>query len=286
MKKEVFITERVIKKFEKYLHEQERSASTISNYIRELRALQFYSDGEAITKTILLGYKSMLNDRYKPSTVNVSVAAINSYFKFIGRNDIILKPIRVQKNSFEEKDKELSKSDYERLTVTAYKNGDERLALAVQTICSTGIRVSELQYITVQAIADGHTIISCKGKRRTLFLPQKLCRLLMQYCEKRGITQGAVFVTSSGKPLDRSNLWKQMKRLCEQAKVQKNKVYPHNLRHLFARTYYNREKDLSRLADILGHSSINTTRIYTRECGAVHARQIEALGLIKNTTQC
>lgn len=286
MKKEVLITERAIKKFEKYLHEQERSASTISNYIRELRALQFYSDGEAITKNILLEYKSMLNNRYKPSTVNVSVAAINCFLKYTGRSDLTLKPVRIQKNSFEEKDRELSRADYGRLTSTAYKNGDERLALAVQAICSTGIRVSELRYITVQAITDGHTVIACKGKRRTLFLPQKLCRLLRQYCGKRGITQGAVFITSGGKPIDRSNLWKQMKRLCKRARVQESKVYPHNLRHLFARTYYSREKDLSRLADILGHSSINTTRIYTRECGAVHARQIEALGLIKNTTQC
>lgn len=286
MKKEVFITERTIKKFEKHLHEQERSASAIKNYIRELRALQFFTECEAVNKSNLLEYKAMLNSRYKPSTINVSVAAINSYLKLVGRNDLILKPVRIQKNSFEEKDKELSKSEYEKLTSIAYKQGDERLALAVQTICSTGIRVSELQYITVQAINDGHTIIACKGKMRTLFLPKKLCRLLKQYCDKRCITQGAVFITSGGKPIDRSNLWKQMKRLCEQAKVQKSKVYPHNLRHLFARTYYNREKDLSRLADILGHSSVNTTRIYTRECGTVHARQIEALGLIKNTTQC
>ena len=280
MKKEVLITERSIKKFEKYMREQERSTSTISNYIRELRALQFYSDGEAITKTKLLEYKSILNDRYKPSTVNVSVAAINSYLKFIGRNDIALKPVRVQKNSFEENDKELSKSDYERLTVTAYKNGDERLALAVQTICSTGIRVSELQYITVQAKADGHTIIACKGKRRTLFLPQKLCRLLKQYCDKRCITQGAVFVTSGGKPLDRSNLWKQMKRLCEQAKVQKSKVYPHNLRHLFATAFYRAYKDIVKLADVFGHSSIETTRIYLVTSMAEHRRQLEQLKLV------
>lgn len=286
MKREIHITERAIKKYAKHLREQERSTSTVDNYIRELRALLLYADGAALDKPKLLEYKSTLNGRYKPSTVNVSVAAINSFLKYAGRSDLALKPVRVQKNSFEEKDRELSKADYGRLTSTAYKNGDERLALAVQAICSTGIRVSELRYITVQAITDGHTVIACKGKRRTLFLPQKLCRLLRQYCGKRGITQGAVFITSGGKPIDRSNLWKQMKRLCERARVQESKVYPHNLRHLFARTYYSREKDLSRLADILGHSSVNTTRIYTRECGAIHARQIEALGLIKNTTQC
>mgnify|MGYP000204067889 CR=1 FL=1 len=196
------------------------------------------------------------------------------------------KSVKVQKNSFENSDKELSKMDYEKLIKTAIQSKNERLALSVQTMCSTGIRVSELQYITVQAVKERRTIISCKGKIRTIFLPQSLCYLLEEYCNKMNIKEGAVFITSSGKPIDRSNLWKQMKRLCEQAKVQESKVYPHNLRHLFARTYYNREKDLSRLADILGHSSINTTRIYTRECGAVHARQIEGLGLIRNTTQC
>lgn len=286
MKKQILITNRTIKKFEISLHEQERSSSTISNYIREIKALQFYANCEPIEKSKLLEYKAMLTSKYKPATVNVAIAAINSYLKFVGKTELMLKSVKVQKNSFENSDKELSKMDYEKLIKTAIQSKNERLALSVQTMCSTGIRVSELQYITVQAVKERRTIISCKGKIRTIFLPQSLCYLLEEYCNKMNIKEGSVFVTSSGKPIDRSNLWKQMKRLCEQAKVQKSKVYPHNLRHLFARTYYNREKDLSRLADILGHSSINTTRIYTRECGAVHARQIEGLGLIRNTTQC
>ena len=181
---------------------------------------------------------------------------------------------------FQDERRELTQAEYKRLVNAAEMAGNRRLSLVVQTICATGIRVSELQFITVDAVRTGHTEVSNKGKRRTIFLPKKLRQILHKYLKETNKTEGAVFTTRNGKPLDRSNIWRDMKALCDSAKVEPDKVFPHNLRHLFARTYYSLEKDLSRLADILGHSSVNTTRIYTMESGAVHAHQIERLGLI------
>lgn len=190
----------------------------------------------------------------------------------------------MQTQIFESKDKELSKSDYNKIVRAATINGEERTALAIQTICATGIRVSELQYITVEAIKSGQAHICNKGKNRIVFIPKTLSNLLKKYVINHNIYSGPVFITRNGKALDRSNLWKSMKQLCSIAGVQQSKVFPHNLRHLFAKTYYTQQKDISRLADILGHSNIDTTRIYTRESGVVHARQIEGLGLVKDTT--
>lgn len=197
----------------------------------------------------------------------------------MGWNDLIVKPLKIQKSLFRDESRELSYNEYKRLVLAAENAGNRRLSLVVQTICATGIRVSELQFITVEAVRTGRTEIANKGKRRTIFLPDKLRRILTKYMKENGIKEGAVFTTRTGKPLDRSNIWRDMKALCESAGVDSSKVFPHNLRHLFARTYYSIEKDLSRLADILGHSNINTTRIYTMESGVVHARQIERLGL-------
>ena len=197
---------------------------------------------------------------------------------------MFIKPIRVQKQIFENKDKMLTKREYNKLIQNAKINGQTQLSLIIQTICATGIRVSELQFITVEAVKNGQAHIRCKGKNRVVFIPKSLCVLLKKYVINQNITSGSVFVTRSGKPIDRSNLWKAMKKLCTLSGVKSSKVYPHNLRHLFARTYYSQQKDLSRLADVLGHSNINTTRIYTRETGAVHARQIEGLGLVRDTT--
>lgn len=284
MKKEIKVTDKLINQFIKYLQEQEKSQSTIVSYKRELFSLQMFFDDSSLNKDSLLKYKSIITKQYKPSTCNVSISAINCFLKYIGRQDLFLKPLKIQKTIFEPAEKELTKKDYNKLIKAALINDDERTALAIQTICATGIRVSELQYITVEAIKSGQAHVSNKGKNRVIFIPRALSIMLKKYVINQNITSGSVFVTRNGKPLDRTNLWKSMKKLCNIAGVNSQKVYPHNLRHLFARTYYGQQKDISRLADILGHSNINTTRIYTRESGAIHAKQIEGLGLIRDTT--
>ncbi len=197
--------------------------------------------------------------------------------------DLKVKPLKIQNTFFSKVDKELTREEYKRLVYAAEKAGNKRLSLLIQTICSTSIRVSELKFITVEAIKKGCAEINNKGKLRTVLFTDKLCRLLSDYCTENGITQGPVSVTRNGKPLDRSNIWRDMKRLCKAAKVDDEKVFPHNLRHLFARIYYTAKKDLSRLADILGHTSVNTTRIYTKESGTIHAQQLEELHLVLTT---
>ncbi len=284
MRKEIRLTDKLLKSFVGYLHDQEKSSSTIKTYQRELFALQMYIDDNPLTKEKVLEYKSLLTKQYTPSTCNVAISAINNFLRYVGREDLFIKPLKVQTQIFESKDKELSKSDYNKIVRAATINGDERTALAIQTICATGIRVSELQYITVEAIKSGQARICNKGKNRIVFIPKTLSNLLKKYVINHNIYSGPVFITRNGKALDRSNLWKSMKQLCSIAGVQQSKVFPHNLRHLFAKTYYTQQKDISRLADILGHSNINTTRLYTRESGAIHARQIEGLGLVKDTT--
>lgn len=284
MKREIKITDKALKGFIEFLKEQEKSQSTINSYRRELFSLQMYIGDNTVNKEWLLNYKSMITNQYTPSSCNVAIAAINSFLKYVNRPDLFVKPLKVQKTIFEPIEKELTKKEYDKLVKAATINGDERTALAIQTICSTGIRVSELRYITVEALKNGQAAISCKGKNRVVFLPKALRGVLKKYVVKCNITSGPIFITRSGRPLDRSNLWRQMKQLCNIAGVKPSKVYPHNLRHLFARTYYSQQKDISRLSDILGHSNINTTRIYTRESGAVHARQIEGLGLVRDTT--
>ena len=267
-----------------YLREQERSESTIKSYQRELMSFQLYLDERPITKDILLAYKAMLTAQYSPSTCNVTISALNSFLRYIDREDLFVKPLRIQKQIFENQDKELSKKDYNKLVRAAIINGDERTALAIQTICATGIRVSELKYITTESLKNGQAHVYNKGKNRVIFIPKSLIQMLKKYVVNRNIASGPIFVTRNNKPLDRSNLWKSMKQLCSVAGVKPSKVYPHNLRHLFARTYHEQQKDIGRLADILGHSNINTTRIYTRESETVFAKQIEGLNLVGNTT--
>jgi len=195
--------------------------------------------------------------------------------------DLRVKNLKIQKQVFASTDKELTKAEYDRLLQAAKQKKNERLYLLMQTICSTGIRVSEVRYVTVEAVARGIAGINCKGKCRQVFLPKQLCQILKQYIKDQKIKSGAVFVTKNGNPLDRSNIWSDMKKLCKAANVSEKKVFPHNLRHLFARTYYSLQKDIVRLADILGHSSVNTTRIYTMETGEMHRRQIQKLGLLR-----
>ena len=267
-----------------YLREQERSESTIKSYRREVMSLQFYLDDSPLTKDKLLSYKTMITSQYAPTTCNVSIAAINNLLKYMCRPDLALKPLKIQKQIYETADKELTRKEYDKLIRAANINGQERLSLIIQTICSTGIRISELKYITVEAVKEGKAAISCKNKNRVVFLPAPLCTLLKKYVVNQNILSGTIFITKNGKPLDRSNIYHSMQRLCSISGVKASKVFPHNLRHLFAKTYYNQNKDISKLADLLGHSSINTTRIYMRESGAVHARQIAALGLVRDTT--
>ena len=263
-----------------YLYEQERAESTIRKYRHDLTALLAYLDTAPLTKAELIGWKEQLLQRHDPSSVNSMLAAVNSFFSFMGWPELKLRPLKIQKALFCDEQRELTRSEYIRLVQAASQQGNERLSLVLQTICSTGIRVSELRFITAEAVASARVEIVNKGKLRTIFLSDKLRRLLKKYLQKEQRTAGAVFVTSSGRPLDRSNIWRDMKALCQEAGVDPGKVFPHNLRHLFARTYYTLERDLSRLADILGHSSINTTRIYTIESGLIHARQIDRMGLI------
>ena len=237
-------------------------------------------DDFGITKHETLTLVLRVPTSHAPATVNSILAAVNGFFRFMGWKDIAVKLLKIQKALFCDERRELTRAEYARLVSAAQKVGNARLSLVMQTICATGTRVSELRFITVEAVTTGRAEICNKGKRRTVFLPGRLRRLLRKYLQKQKKTAGAVFTTRTGRPLDRSNIWRDMKALCESADVEPGKVFPLNLRHLFARTYYSLEKDLSRMADILGHSSVNTTRIYTMESGGVHQRQLERMGLI------
>lgn len=275
------LSETHIREFEIHLIREEKSRATFEKYLRDVRAFAIWLRGRNIEKSAVLEYKSHLMQLYKPSSVNSVLSSLNSFFDFGGRYDCKVKSLKIQKSLFTSDEKELTKQEYERLLFAARQKKNERLYLLLQTICSTGIRVSELRYITIDAIHSGTAHIQCKGKLRKVFLSKALCKLLSRYVRKKKIISGPVFVTKTGKPLDRSNIWSDMKKLCTCAGVAENKVFPHNLRHLFARTHYSLQKDIVRLADILGHSSVNTTRIYTIETGEIHRMQLEALGLLR-----
>ena len=274
------LTAALIQKYLTHLQEQERSVHTISKYAHDLTALLAYLNGESLTKTALIGWKTQLVATLAPASVNSMLVAVNGYLTYMGWPDLKIKLLKIQKSVFVDESKELTRTEYERLVRAAERQENERLSLVIQTICATGIRVSELRFITVEAVQCGRAEISNKGKRRIVFLPAALRKLLAAYLRKQNKSSGPVFTTRSGKPLDRSNIWRDMKALCQSAGVDPQKVFPHNLRHLFARTFYSIDHDLSRLADILGHSSITTTRIYTAACGAVHAQQVDRLRLV------
>lgn len=277
----LILTEELTDAFEKALREQERAGATVEKYMRDLRAFGVYvGDGE-VNKQVVLDYKAHLQNRYTTASVNSVLSSLGAFFAFCERRDLCVKHIKQQKNVFAAREKELTRAEYERLLSAALDKGNRRLYLLMQTVCACGIRVSEVQFITAEAVRRGYADIACKGKRRRVYLPGELCRQLRGYMREKGITAGAVFVTRSGKPLDRSNIWSDMKKLCQAARVSAEKVFPHNLRHLFARTYYSIHKDIVRLADILGHSNIDTTRIYTMESGDVHRKQINRLGLVR-----
>ncbi len=274
------LSERRLKQYICYLREKERSEATIQKYIRDITALQVFLQDGIFTKARLLEWKEKLTASYAPATVNGMLMSVNGFLDFCGLRECRIKGLKIQRNVFCRKERELTKAEYLRLCHAAKQRGNERLFLILQTIGSTGIRVSELQFITAEAVRKEQAQVRLKGKIRTVLLPKQLCRLLKQYMQKRHIESGSIFVTRSGKPVDRSNIWSDMKKLCAAAGVEPEKVFPHNLRHLFARTYYSLQKDIVRLADVLGHSSVETTRIYTIECGDVHRRQLQKLGLL------
>ncbi len=273
------ITKKSILKFRMYLINNEKSNATVEKYIRDVTKFSLWITNEEVTKIKVLEYKKKLIGEYAPKSVNSMIASINSFFNFMEWYEFKTKSLKIQKQIFAEDNKELTKDEYKRL-LTVAKDKNDRLYYLMQAICSTGIRVSELKYITVNAVKTRTAVINCKGKMRIVFLPKKLCVMLEKYSKKNNIQNGAIFISKSGKPLDRSNIWLEMKKLCEIAKVPKEKVFPHNLRHLFARTYYYMQKDIVRLADILGHSSIETTRIYTMETDDIHRKQIEKMHLL------
>ena len=274
------ISRKMIEKYLTYQREQERSQATLQKYRHDLNALMEFMDGRELTKSALISWKEYLISRYAPASVNAMLAAVNGYVKYMGWMELMVKPLRIQKSLFLEDEKELTREEYVRLVKAAQRKENKRLALVIQTICATGIRVSELKFITVEAVQRGRAEISNKGKLRIVFLPNGLRKLLTKYIRNQKKTVGTVFTTRTGRPLDRSNIWRDMKNLCVSAGVSAKKVFPHNLRHLFARTFYSIEKDLSRLADILGHTNLSTTRIYTAESGVIHARQMERMKLI------
>ena len=274
------MTAATVEAFLKTLKEREYSPATIEKYARDVRALLRYAPEGIADKEQLNGFRAYLEARgYSGASVNSMLGAVNCYLAFLG-SDWRLRYVRVQRRAFLPADRELSRQEYERLISAALRQGDKRLALIVQTLCALGLRISELKAVTVESLAAGEASIQNKGKLRTILIPDALCRKLRDWCVERGIHEGCVFVTRSGRALDRSNVWKMLKRLAEAARVLKKKVFPHNLRHLFARTHYAKFKDIVRLADILGHSSIDTTRIYTMRSGKEERRQLGQLRLI------
>ena len=275
------ITKELIKKFRIYLIEEEKAAATVEKYIRDINVFADWLGDKELDKETVLTYKENLIKNYAPASVNSVLSSLNSFFTFNEWYNLRVKNLKIQKQIFANKDNELTKEEYERLLTAAKSKGNEQLYFLMQTICSTGIRVSELCYITVESLNAQKAQINLKGKMRVVILPKELCKMLLKYSKEQKITSGPVFVSRNGKPLDRSNIWKMMKALCESAGVARAKVFPHNLRHLFARTFYSIQKDIVRLADILGHSSVNTTRIYTMETGETHRRQIQKLGLLR-----
>ncbi len=271
--------ENLMHAFEKKLIEEEKSSITIEKYMRDVRCFYQFAGTQNITKEVVIHYKKFLIEAgYAVRSINSMLASLNSFLKCSNLDDYKVKSMKTQKEIYCKEDKELTKAEYIRLLSTA-KNRP-RLYLVIQTICGTGIRVSELSYFSVEAVKRGEIVVSCKNKTRTILLPRKLQKELLQYAKKYGITSGIIFRTRSGRALDRSNIWSEMKGLCKEAKVCPTKVFPHNLRKLFARTFYKLEKDIAKLADILGHGSIDTTRIYIISTGTEHRKKIENLGLV------
>ncbi len=278
------ITEWHIRVFSDHLRQEERARGTREKYVLELTRFQAFLGDREVSKQLVVEWKERLTAAGKaPVTVNSSLAAVHSFLSFMGWEGCRVKYLKIQRRMFRDVSRDLDKGEYQTLVETALATGKKRLALLLETICATGVRVSEVKYITVEAARRGRADISLKGKIRTILIPSRLSRKLLKYAKKQKIASGEVFRTQSGKGLSRGQIWAEMKRLCRAARVEASKVFPHNLRHLFARTYYRASRDIVQLADILGHSSVETTRIYLIATGAEHARQLDKLGLVIQT---
>ena len=276
------LTDEIVERFNIHLLEEERSPVTIEKYNRDIAALRRFADGREIKKPLVLEYKEHLIEKgYADRSVNSMLAAINSLFQYLEWYDCRVKAIKLSPEIYRPEEKELTQKEYERLVNTAMDQGKEKLAVILQTICGTGIRISELQFITVEAVKRGEAKVHCKGKSRKVFIVDELKKLLLGYIKKHHIKSGTIFLSKNGTPMNRTTVWREMKSLCKAAKVNPSKVFPHNLRHLFARVFYKLEKDIAKLADILGHSSINTTRIYIISTGREHKRRMERMGLVR-----
>lgn len=279
--KDYRLTSELTKNFLEHLRIQERSPATCKKYARFVADFAHYCAEKTVTKQVVLSYKQVLLSRgYCARSINCVLAALNSLFAFLSWHELHIKSMKIQKQIYCPEERELTRAEYERLCRAAEHGGNVRLLLALQTLCATGIRVSELRFITVEAVRRGVATVTAKGKTREVFLVKPLKKKLLRYCAAQGLETGWVFVTRTGRPLNRTNLWREMKRLCSAARVDARKVYPHNLRHLFARVFYNMENDIAKLADLLGHSSIETTRIYIISTGAEHRRRMERMRLI------
>lgn len=268
------ITNEQIRSFALHLHEDEKSEATVEKYIRDVSAFSSFLRERELTKQEVIEYKKQISENYAPASVNSMLVSINSFLDFIGFHDLRVKLLKIQRQMFVNEKKELTAQEYRRLLKAARGT---RLELVIQTICETGIRVSELEFITVEAVECGRAVVDCKNKTRVILIPTALRKILLQYIKRTGVKAGSVFVTKTGMKLNRSNIWRDMKALCKKANVDPEKVFPHNLRHLFARTFYSLERDIVRLADLLGHSSINTTRVYTIETGKEHFNCLERM---------
>ena len=274
------ITEETLAAFARQLGEEERSPATLEKYLREVRQFAAFLGGREVTRELAAAWREELSARQSPATVNGKLTALDRLLAFLGWEDCRVKHLRVQRQLFRDSARELSREEYARLVETARRLGRGRLSLLMETICATGIRVSEVRYITAEAVREGRTEIALKGKIRTILLPGKLCRKLEKYARQKKITSGELFLTRSGRPMSRKQIWAEMKGVCRAAGVAPSKVFPHNLRHLFARCFYRVSRDVAKLADVLGHSSIETTRIYLISTGAEHARTLDQLRLI------
>ena len=276
------VTKEEIRQFSDALAEEERSAGTIEKYVRDVRRFAVWLDGEEVSRERTAAWRDGLLERgYAPVTINSMVAAVNQFFAVLGWEECKVKALKIQRKLFRDDRRELTREEYQRLLDAAHGLGRERLALLLETICATGIRVSEVKYITVEAAHAGRAEISLKGKLRTILLPGKLCRKLKKYARQQKTASGEIFLTRSGKSLSRRQIWAEMKRLCKAAGVAPSKVFPHNLRHLFARTFYRVCRDVVKLADVLGHSSIETTRIYLISTGSEHANILRKMHLVE-----
>ncbi len=275
-----YLSQDMLQNYRFYLQGEERAEKTIQKYMRDLSVFFGYCGTGPVSKETVVQFKGWLLRSHHAASVNSMLAAVNGFLAYLGWHECRVRAIRIQRSAYRDTARQLTRQEYYRLVKTAQRRGQERLALLLQTICATGIRVSELRGITVAAARSGRAELENKGKTRTVFLPRKLCAQLTRYCARHGICEGGIFITRSGRPLDRSNIWSMMKALARAAGVAAGKVFPHNLRHLFAVCFYQASKDLDHLAAILGHSSINTTRIYTQTDGERHRRELETLQLV------